>query len=290
MTSSASPTTVSVLGTGNMGSAIARALLAAGHRTVAWNRTPEKAHALIADGAQVVDTALDALRASELTIVCVASTDAAGEIFDGVTAHDVTDRSVINLTTGTPDDAHALSASAAALGIGYLDGAIGAYPHQIGGEDTLLLVAGDADLWQKYRDVVLALGGASKYTGENPAGANVLDAGLTGAFYMSSLVSFVEAVRFITAAGVPTSAIAELVEYSTGVLAHQMLAALHQIDARDYETDQATVEVFAHTSSAFAEAMASVGDAAMIEATAATFRRAVEAGLGEKDLAVLSTI
>lgn len=273
-----------------MGSAIVRALLASGRSVVAWNRTPEKSRALAADGAQVAETALDALKASDVTIVCVSSTAAASEIFDGVTADDVAGRSVINLTTGTPDDARALGEAAAGLGISYLDGTIGAYPHQIGDADTLLLTAGDADLWRKHGDVVLDLGGASRYVGDNPAAANVVDAGFTGAFYMSSMVSFMEATRYMVAAGVSTDAIAELVEYTTGVLAHQMLAALGQIAAENYETDQATVDVFAHTSSAFAEAMAPVGGTAMIEATAATFHRAATLGLGEKDLSVLYTL
>jgi len=46
---------VSVLGTGRMGSALSRALLHAGHRTTAWNRTPEKAAPLATLGAQLAE-------------------------------------------------------------------------------------------------------------------------------------------------------------------------------------------------------------------------------------------
>ncbi|MGB6247315.1 aspartate aminotransferase family protein [Gordonia sp. (in: high G+C Gram-positive bacteria)] len=76
---------------------------------------------------------------------------------------------------------------------------------------------------------------------------------------MSSLVAFVEATRFMNAAGVSNTTIAEQVEYATAVLAHQMLDALRQIDAQDFETDQATVDVFAHTSAAFAHGMGGGG-------------------------------
>ncbi len=161
MTTQASPNTVSVLGTGNMGAAIARALLSSGRRVVAWNRTPERAHALVADGAEVAPTAADAVRASELTIVVVSTTDAAQTALDGIAVEDFADRTVLNLTTGTPDDAHALTKWAAERGINYLDGSIGAYPEQIGGEDTLITVSGDEAIWHTHRDTILTLAGSS---------------------------------------------------------------------------------------------------------------------------------
>ncbi|MEV3963121.1 NAD(P)-binding domain-containing protein [Nocardia sp. NPDC050193] len=40
--------TVTVLGTGSMGSALARAFLAAGYRRHVWNRSPERTTALVA--------------------------------------------------------------------------------------------------------------------------------------------------------------------------------------------------------------------------------------------------
>lgn len=48
--------TVSVLGTGIMGAAMARNLVRAGHSVRAWNRSRDKAEPLAADGAHVVDT------------------------------------------------------------------------------------------------------------------------------------------------------------------------------------------------------------------------------------------
>ncbi|QRY62141.1 NAD(P)-dependent oxidoreductase [Gordonia sp. PDNC005] len=290
MTTYPSPNTVSVLGTGNMGAAIVRALLTSGRRVVAWNRTPERAHALVADGALLAPTAAEAVRASELTIICVSTTDAAQTALDGIALEDFADRTVLNLTTGTPDDAHALTGWAADCGVRYLDGSIGAYPEQIGGDDTLITVSGEETLWLKHRDTILALAGRSMHVGDDPAAANIIDAGLTGAFYMSSLVSFVEAVRYMNGAGVSNDAIAGLVDYTTAVLAHQMLAALREIDADDFDTDQATIDVFAHTSAAFAEAISAGSDATMINATASTFRRAADAGLGEKALAALHTL
>ncbi|MYU15304.1 NAD(P)-binding domain-containing protein, partial [Streptomyces sp. SID8361] len=47
-----SETPVTVLGLGDMGTALARALVGAGHRTTVWNRTAAEAEALAAEGAR----------------------------------------------------------------------------------------------------------------------------------------------------------------------------------------------------------------------------------------------
>lgn len=51
-------------------------------------------------------------------------------------------RTILNVTSGTPDDARAMHLWTQGLGMRYLDGAILAYPEQIGTEAARILVAG----------------------------------------------------------------------------------------------------------------------------------------------------
>lgn len=60
--------TVSVLGTGIMGAAMARNLVRAGHTVRAWNRTRTKAEPLAADGALVTDTPAEAVRGADVVL------------------------------------------------------------------------------------------------------------------------------------------------------------------------------------------------------------------------------
>lgn len=60
--------TVSVLGTGIMGAAMARNLARAGHTVRAWNRTRAKAEPLVADGAFVADTPAEAVRGADVVL------------------------------------------------------------------------------------------------------------------------------------------------------------------------------------------------------------------------------
>jgi 3-hydroxyisobutyrate dehydrogenase len=59
---------VAVLGIGTMGAPMARNLLKAGFQVRVWNRTPDKARALAADGADLAETPADAVREAAFVI------------------------------------------------------------------------------------------------------------------------------------------------------------------------------------------------------------------------------
>src|SRR6478609_267181 len=67
---------VAVLGTGIMGAPMARNLLKAGFRVRVWNRTPDKARVLSADGADLAETPADAVCEAEFVITMLTDTDA----------------------------------------------------------------------------------------------------------------------------------------------------------------------------------------------------------------------
>lgn len=70
MTSSTAsrPLQVALFGAGIMGAAMARNLLKAGHRVTVWNRTPERAQALAADGARFAADPAEAVRDADLIL------------------------------------------------------------------------------------------------------------------------------------------------------------------------------------------------------------------------------
>ncbi|MFC1412588.1 NAD(P)-dependent oxidoreductase [Streptacidiphilus sp. N1-12] len=59
---------VALLGTGIMGSAMARNLLGAGHRVTVWNRTPARAEPLAADGARIAADPAEAVRDADVVL------------------------------------------------------------------------------------------------------------------------------------------------------------------------------------------------------------------------------
>jgi 3-hydroxyisobutyrate dehydrogenase-like beta-hydroxyacid dehydrogenase len=290
LSTNARPADVAVLGCGNMGAAFARTLLASGRRVAVWNRTAARAEALAQDGALVQAAAHEALAAAPLVVVCVGSTDDAREVLESIGPERLLDRTVLNVTSGTPDDGRDLGAWAHEHGVRYLDAAILAYPEQIGSEPARILVAGDEELWKAHEDVVRALAGSSMYVGADHGAANVIDAGFVGAFYISSLTAFIEAARFMSRFGVALDVLDDLVSHGMATLEGELHTILSRISKDDFTTDQATLDVYADASAAFAAAMGTAADAPVIHTTANVLRRAVEAGLGDQDIAAVFSL
>jgi 3-hydroxyisobutyrate dehydrogenase-like beta-hydroxyacid dehydrogenase len=71
------------LGLGRMGAGIAANLLRAGHRVSVWNRTPEKAAALVAMGARLADTPRDAAEGADIAFSMIADDAALDDILQG---------------------------------------------------------------------------------------------------------------------------------------------------------------------------------------------------------------
>jgi 3-hydroxyisobutyrate dehydrogenase len=82
---------VAVLGTGAMGSAMARNLLRAGFDVTAWNRSPEKAEALAGDGATVAGSPGAAVAAADIMLT---------SLFDGAAVRDVLGAAAGDLRSG----------------------------------------------------------------------------------------------------------------------------------------------------------------------------------------------
>ncbi|MCT7354121.1 NAD(P)-binding domain-containing protein [Streptomyces sp. 15-116A] len=176
---SASPTPLTVLGTGDMGSALVRAWLAAGHPVTVWNRTPARAEPLAAEGATVAASAADAVAASRLVIACLLDDASVGEALDGA---DLAGRDLVNLTTGTPGDARARAAWAEARGARFLDGGIMAVPPMIGDEKSgaYVFYSGSRALFEEHEDA-LAVPAGTRYVGDDPGFAALHDVALLSA-------------------------------------------------------------------------------------------------------------
>jgi 3-hydroxyisobutyrate dehydrogenase-like beta-hydroxyacid dehydrogenase len=203
---------VPVLGTGAIGSAVARALLAAGRRPVVWNRTAEKAVPLVEAGAVPAATPEEALTAGSLAIVTLADHAAVGGLLDGVEgrgAADLTGRTVVVLVTGSPDESRAAAQRFRALGASYLDGGIQAAPASVGTPSATFLLSGSRTAYDEHRATLEVLG-TVRFVGERPDAAAILDLALFGAWYDAQL-GLLRALDLARTAGVDPDLFAETV-------------------------------------------------------------------------------
>ncbi|HET6628360.1 MAG TPA: NAD(P)-binding domain-containing protein [Woeseiaceae bacterium] len=166
---------VSVIGLGAMGSAIAAAMLHSGLDVTVWNRTAPKAEAFAKRGAHPATTASAAVEASPLTIVCVDDYAATLAVLDTaeVTAT-LGERTIVQFSTGTPEEARDGERWAKRHGAEWLDGAILGYPREIGGA-ALIFVSGDAACFERHQLLLAALTNELRYLGPAVGAAAALD-------------------------------------------------------------------------------------------------------------------
>ena len=170
-------TPVTVLGLGAMGSALARAFLAAGHPTTVWNRTPGRAPEL--EGVTRAATALEAVNASPLVVVCLLVDATVRSTLNDL---DLTGRVVVNLTNGTPAQARDTAAWATAAGAEYLDGGIMAVPAMIGGPAAFIFYSGSPVAFERHQADLAAMARPA-YVGSDPGLAALHDIALLSAMY-----------------------------------------------------------------------------------------------------------
>ncbi|MGO4629882.1 NAD(P)-dependent oxidoreductase [Streptomyces sp. 2RAF24] len=233
-------TPVTVIGLGQMGAALAGAFLDAGHPTTVYNRTPGKAAPLVERGAVLADTVAGAVAASELVVVCVLDYPAVRALL-GPVADALRGRAVVNLTSGSPEQARAEAAWAEEHGIGYLDGGIMTTPPGIGDSANMILYAGGPGLLEKHRATLELLADPVDLGGD--AGlASLYDAGLLGLMW-SIFGGWLHATALTGADGVPAREFTAVAVRSLRTMAWFMTTYAEQIDAGEYPGDDATLDV-----------------------------------------------
>ncbi|MEI5098217.1 NAD(P)-binding domain-containing protein [Streptomyces sp. PmtG] len=170
---------VTVIGLGEMGRALADALITAGHRTTVWNRSAAKADELVARGALRAETVEEAVLASPLSLVCLLDYDAVDSILRPA-AGALDGRTLVNLTNGTPVQARETEAWAVGQGAAYLDGGIMAIPTTVATPQAFVLYSGQKAHFETHKETLSALGAAT-YLGADAGIAALYDLALLSA-------------------------------------------------------------------------------------------------------------
>lgn len=283
---------ISVLGTGRMGAALARALLRAGYRTTVWNRSPDKAAPLAAAGATVAASVHDAIAASEVIIMNVSDYAATAALLqaDGV-APALAGKLVVELTSGTPHGAREAGRWAAEHGVAYLDGAIMATPDLIGTEHGTILVAGPRSAFDGAADVLRAMSPSAQHVGDDPGRANALDSALL-ALMWGALFGALHAIAVSKAEQIELGELARQWSATAPVVDGLVADLIKRTDAGRFASDAETLSSISPHYSAFqhlVELMETRGiDRGVVSGYDAIFQRAIAAGHLHDDFAALS--
>jgi len=151
-------TTVAVVGTGRMGSAMARSLARSGSDLILQNRTPDRAAALASElGGRTVATPAEAAAVADVVITMLANQEAVESAWngpDGLLSGARSGSVLVDMSTVPPSVIESFAAGASAAGAGILDAPVsGSVPLAETGKLTIM-AGGSAEDLERARPVL----------------------------------------------------------------------------------------------------------------------------------------
>ena len=195
-------TKIGLIGTGVMGRSMAGHLLTAGHPVYLFNRTREKAEALLDRGATWCDSAGEVAAAVEITITIVGFPEDVKRIYldeNGILERAGSGAVVVDMTTSSPDLARRIYRAAKSRGVKSLDAPVSG--GDIGAREARLsiMVGGDAGTFEAVRPVFELLG--ANIVLQGPAGAGQYTKMCNQIAIASGMVAVCESLAYAAKAG-----------------------------------------------------------------------------------------
>jgi 3-hydroxyisobutyrate dehydrogenase-like beta-hydroxyacid dehydrogenase len=259
---------VSVLGLGRMGSALATALANEGHDVTVWNRTPKTL-----SGTRSVATPEEAFEVADVVVTCLSTYD----VQQPLLSKNI--RKLVNLTSGTPEQARATAEWARDNGVEYVDGVIMAVPQQIGSPQARILYSG-----QREHDVLGAFG-EPVYLGEDAGMAALYDVALLGIMW-SAFGGYLQAVALLGATGVAPQQFTPMAVDFLNEMGTLLPEMGEETQHRNYETDVSALDINVAGLRMLVETSKQQGvDGSLPEALHDLFQRAQSKGHGAHSIA-----
>lgn len=279
---------VTMIGLGGMGGALARAVVSRAHQVTVWNRTKERAAPLVAAGAALAETPAQAFAASELVIMCVLDGDTAmGILNEAGVADAIKGKTLVQLSTCTPEQIKDQQAWVQARGGRFIAGGIVAYPRSIGRPSALIVYGGDP-CFEQYRAMLTSLGSSPHYLGADPC--LVTGAYFTlSTFMIGTLGLFYETAALARHYGVNIDDFYLMARLANDEVLDGIRDGAQRIARGQYEGDQASLDLHLAGMQYVSDTYKPTGiPALMNDALVAVLKLACEQGDGAKDLSALT--
>jgi 3-hydroxyisobutyrate dehydrogenase-like beta-hydroxyacid dehydrogenase len=207
---------VGFIGLGNMGAAMARNLIKAGHRVTVYNRSRDKAEALAQDGAIVADNPAAAARTG-IVLAMPANDDALiaiTESDDGVLAGLPADGILVNMSTVSLAATRRLDAAFQAAGKYFVAAPVFGRPDAAAAAKLFIPVAGQAEAVARIEPLLAAMGQKTVNFGDDPVQAAMVK--IAGNFMLQTAIEgLAEALALVGKHGVDP---AQYLDFMTGSL------------------------------------------------------------------------
>lgn len=153
---------IGFVGLGNMGSQIARDLVAAGHETTLFDLDPAALEAFAGSGARPAASVAEVASSSEIVGICVVDDEQVRDVVsgpEGLLESGLEPGSIVMVhSTVHPSTIEELAALASAAGVDLIDVCVSAGPMGKGRLDRVAIVGAGADTYRRCADVLNEIG------------------------------------------------------------------------------------------------------------------------------------
>lgn len=234
---------VSVLGLGQMGSALAQAYVKAGWKVTVWNRSAVKAESLVAMGAIAAKSATECVRASRLVIICLLDHKALHEIFANVSTQPDDGTVLVDFTSGSTAKIQETQRMIEGLhNSAYIRGIVCTLPKYVGTPEISLYYSGNSEAFKAICDDIGVLGKPC-YLGDDPCSATIQEGILVDTLF-GLIAGFLQSMAVLRKSNLYSPGGAErfVSEALTPLLAHAYPCILRdfarQIDKEQYTSSE----------------------------------------------------
>nr|WP_047167066.1 NAD(P)-dependent oxidoreductase [Sphingomonas sp. Y57] len=277
-------------GLGLMGMPMAANLCRSGAHVTVYNRSPEKAAALVALGARQARRPADLFAAADAAILMLADDAAVDAVLDrggpGFADH-VRGRLIINMGTHAPGWSRQLARDVAVAGGTFVEAPVSGSRGPAEAGDLIAMLAGPPEAVAKAKAILAPMCRELVPVGDVPSAMALKMA--VNLYLVGSVAVLSEAAHFAARSGVDLTHLAAVI--GEGPLGSSVARAkLAKMIGRDF-TPQAAIRDVVKNARLIAESAATAGaDAPLLDISRSRFELALATGDGELDMAaVLST-
>lgn len=200
------------------------------------------------------------------------------------------DRTLIQLTSGSPKEARESEAWAQKQGADYLDGAIQAAPSQMGQPDTPILISGAETAFRRSEPILNIFGGGITYLGESVDTASAMDLATLSYIYGASL-GFFHGAHIAETSDVPVDMYGDLIAGISPTFGDFLKHEGAVIQSGDFRMSESPLKISVEATERILEqAKDAKINTEFPKLAAGLFRRAEAAGYGEEEAAALIKI
>lgn len=272
-----------VLGTGIMGAAMARNLLASGFEVSVWNRSKEKAEPLADDGAMVADTPAEAAGGADFLVTMLPNADVTAEVV-GDGALDTLAGGAVWVQTGTVgvEGSKRLQDLALRKGIAFIDAPVLGTREPAEAGEVIVLASGPEEVSEKVSPVFEAIGKKTMWVG--PVGAGSKLKLVTNGWIVGLLATLAETLALAKELGVAPEQFLAAIEGGPLDLPYAQMKSKLMMSG-DYPTSF-PLNLARKDAGLVMDASGDL-PTRVTEAAAAYFDAAIEAELGDEDMAAI---